>query len=136
MRQQTEEKNIELKGIFHIEDWQESADSEMSGGAKLTTAKVQQRYEGDIVGTSKTQYRMYYKTDGNAYFNGFEKISGSIRSTTCQLVLKHDGIFENGQAKSQFTIVECTPLYEMIGKTGRFISTQAKQASYCIANNN
>jgi len=75
---------------------------------------------------------MYYDADGNAVFNGFELITGTINEQRCNLVLKHDGKFASGVASSEFIILVADKLDMLEGKTGTFTSMEGGQAQYQI----
>lgn len=121
---------MQLKGTFQITNWQESVSTSFEQGAKLSKALVSQTYSGDITGSSKVQYQLSYESTGEASFNGFEFITGSIGDTPCQFTLKHDGTFEKGVAKSQFVIISSATHAELLGLSGSFTSGEAGQASY------
>lgn len=121
-----------ISGNFEIQDWQESTISELSEGGKITSAKVKQSYQGDIVGQSQLEYQMHYQTNGTAVFIGYEVITGTFNSTQCEIVLQHKGKFENGQASSQFEVVHCPHAENLLGAEGSFNSTEGRQADYQI----
>ncbi|MBU0914548.1 MAG: DUF3224 domain-containing protein [Gammaproteobacteria bacterium] len=123
---------MQLKGIFQITNWQESVTQSFDHGAKLSKALVSQSYSGDITGSSELHYQLSYESSGDARFNGFEFITGSLGDTPCQLTLKHDGTFEKGVAKSQFVIISSITHAELLGLSGSFVSGEAGQASYLI----
>lgn len=123
---------MQLKGTFQITNWQESVSTSFEQGAKLSKALVSQTYSGDITGSSEVQYQLSYESTGEASFNGFEFITGSIGDTPCQFTLKHDGTFEKGVAKSQFVIISSSTHAELLGLKGVFSSGEAGQASYVI----
>lgn len=123
---------MNMHGTFQINDWQETTQRTLSDETKLNRAKVTQSYSGNIEGTSEVQYDMFYGLDGNAHFTGFEFISGHIQGQACQLTLKHNGRFENGVASSEFTIIACSNLTELLGKSGHFVATQNGQAEYTL----
>lgn len=124
------EKLMQLKGTFQITEWQESVTQSFDHGAKLSKALVNQSYSGDITGSSEVHYQLNYETTGDASFNGFEFITGSIGDTPCQFTLKHYGAFEKGVAKSQFVIISSATHAELLGLSGSFTSGEAGQASY------
>jgi hypothetical protein len=126
------EKLMQLKGTFQITDWQETVIQTFDSGAKLSKALVSQSYSGDITGSSEVQYQLNYETTGNACFNGFEFITGSLGDAPCQLTLKQDGTFEKGVAKSQFVIISSATHPELLGLSGSFISGEAGQATYVV----
>jgi hypothetical protein len=77
-------------------------------------------------------YQLSYESSGEANFNGFEFITGSLGDTLCQLTLQHSGTFERGVAKSQFVIISSSTHAELLGLKGVFSSGEAGQASYVI----
>jgi hypothetical protein len=123
---------MQLKGTFQITDWKESEEKLFDDGGKLTTATVSQDYSGEIVGKSELKYQMYYEPNGNASFVGFEVIVGTIDDNPCELTLKHDGCFEAGIAKSQFTILNTCTDKKLIGIKGCFESGEGGQANFVI----
>mgnify|MGYP006187687277 CR=1 FL=1 len=123
---------MQLSGVFQITNWQETVLHSFDSGTKLSKALVSQNYSGDLTGGSEVHYQLSYESTGNACFNGFEFITGSLGDTPCQLTLKHDGTFEKGVAKSQFVIISSATHTELLGLSGSFISGEAGQASYVI----
>lgn len=124
---------MQLNGTFQITNWQETVTQAFDSGTKLSKALVSQSYSGDINGNSEVHYQLSYESSGEANFNGFEFITGSLGDTPCQLTLKHDGTFEKGVAKSQFVIVSSATHPELLGLSGSFISGEAGQANYLIS---
>jgi len=125
---------MNIKGIFQITNWNETADKSFSDESKLSTATVNQKYEGDLQGESELKYQMAYSTNGDASFIGLEIFEGTCHGVTSVLVLKHEGQFENGQAKSQFIIINSIHDSKLIGLTGSFESGENGQANYSIFN--
>ncbi|MFT6269383.1 MAG: hypothetical protein ACJAVV_002208 [Alphaproteobacteria bacterium] len=123
---------MKLQGTFQISDWQETTDQTFDQGSKLTSAKVKQTYSGDIEGTSEISYKMHYFVSSNAAFTGFEYIDAIIDSQPCRLTLKHNGKFENGQASSQFRVIECEPSHILTGAAGDFVAGDGGQAKYSV----
>ncbi len=123
---------MQLKGTFQITDWQESVENSFDEGGKLTTAKVYQTYSGDITGKSEITYQMNYEPNGNASFIGFEFIVGILADKPCKLTIKHDGGFESGLAKSQFSIIHSCTHKELVGKKGKFESAEGREVNFVI----
>lgn len=123
---------MQLNGKFQITDWQEAIDKTFENEEKLTHANVTQQYSGDLMGTSEVTFQMNYAANGNASFVGFEYFDGEVANEPCKLILKHDGKFESGVAKSQFTIIASTTNQALIGLHGHFESTEGGQANYTI----
>lgn len=122
---------MQLNGTFQITNWQETEEKLFDGGGKLTSATVSQDYNGEIIGKSEIKYQMYYGSNGDASFVGFEVIVGSIGDKPCELTLKHDGCFEAGIAKSQFSILSSTD-ENLVGLKGYFKSSEGGKADFVI----
>jgi hypothetical protein len=75
---------------------------------------------------------MSYQSTGNALFVGFEVIRGQVNGRTGSITLQHKGVFENGCAKSDFTIVSGSGTEDLAGieGSGTFTSEEAGRASY------
>jgi len=91
---------------FKIAEWSESPIQVFENGAKLSSAKVTQDYHGAITGQGTVDYQMAYTVNGTAKFVGFETIQGVVAHKTGTFVIQHTGVFEEGKAKSRWSIVE------------------------------
>lgn len=120
------------KGVFHITSWNESTEQTFENGGKLATAKVTQSYEGDIKGESELHYLMQYEASGNASFVGYERICGTINDDPCTLIIKHNGTFQQGVARSTFVVLADSIPATLEGKEGSFESTEGGKANYLI----
>jgi hypothetical protein len=123
---------MELTGTFKIISWQESVEKELANGAKLSRADVRQSYTGRLSGSSELTYQLFYDTNGNADFVGFEIISINTPNELGVIVLQHNGCFKNGIATSKFTVVESSHDKTLIGHEGFFRSKENGQADYQI----
>lgn len=121
---------MELSGTFQITDWQENVEKELSDGAKLSNAIVQQSYTGDLTGSSEVRYQLYYDAHCNAIFVGFETLTLNADHAPATLVLQHSGAFKNGVASSQFTVVASSADASLLGRSGSFKSTEGGKAEY------
>lgn len=123
-----------LSGQFQITGWDETAYSENNDGSKQTNAKITQLYQGDIEGTSELQYLMSYSSKGSAVFVGIEMIFCSIDGKSGGFVIQHNGKFEAGIARSNFSIIPDSGKdeFEGITGTGSFTSGENGQASYTL----
>lgn len=124
---------MKLSGTFQITDWQEAVDKELSDGAKLSTAVVQQSYTGDLTGNSEVRYQLCYDAHNDAIFVGFETLTLSGDAEAAILVLQHSGAFKKGVASSTFTIVASSADASLLGRGGSFTSTEGGKAEYQIA---
>ncbi|NVK56293.1 MAG: DUF3224 domain-containing protein [Alteromonadaceae bacterium] len=132
---------MQLTGTFSITDWQEDTQKSHPQGGKLNKAVVTQAYTGDIVGTSEVHYQLLYSDDGNAHFNGFECLTGTINNQSYQLLICLTGEFTNAVASGRFTIIDCRsehcqPELALTGMSGHFRSTQGGEATYTFETNN
>ncbi|SET67508.1 DUF3224 domain-containing protein [Thalassotalea agarivorans] len=123
---------MEISGSFTIQSWDEQDLQSFTEQSKMVSAHIKQMYEGDLQGESNVEYVMAYKTDGTAEFTGLEHFSGTLKGNPVQWVFKHLGMFQNGIATSQFTLVE--DLTDTVKHTlaGSFSATHGGKADYMI----
>ncbi len=94
---------MDFTGTFQILDWQESTEQALNMNTKVSKALIKQQY------------------------------SGVINEQAYQLTLKHNGHFINGVASSQFVIIQSVPESHLLGKSGRFDSTETGKANYSFS---
>ena len=90
---------------FNIESWDEKPLHEKKGLPKMTRVSAVVSYRGDIEGEGRVEYLMSYREDGSASFLGMERISGGLAGYHGSFVLQHAGTFEDGTAKSSFSVI-------------------------------
>jgi hypothetical protein len=106
------------KGRFAIKSWDEKPYSEGDGLPKLTKASVEKTFTGDLEGEGHVEYVMMYRGDGTAAFVGLERITGRIGERTGTFVLQRIGVFENGEAKENYSVVPGSATGELTGLKG------------------
>lgn len=106
------------KATFVAKSWQETPYAEREGLPKLSKTSCEQVYRGDLSGESTLAYLMVYDAHGNASFVGLERIVGSIKAKHGSFVLRHWGVFENGVARIELSIVAGTGTGELVGIEG------------------
>jgi len=106
------------KGRFAIKSWDEKPYSEGDGLPKLTKASVEKTFTGDLEGEGHVEYLMMYRSDGSAAFVGLERITGRIGEKTGTFVLQRIGVFENGEAKENYSVVPGSATGELTGLKG------------------
>ena len=123
---------ITLEGFYLITAWDESPYLTHDNGSKQTLAIINQLYSGDITGNADIHYVMSYQVDESAQFVGFETLTCKTKDKQGTLVLQHIGLFANGIAKSQFTVVagSGTEDFKNVTGTGEYSSTENGQAKY------
>ena len=107
-----------IKGHFAIKNWDEKPYSEGDGLPKLTKASVEKTFTGDLEGEGHVEYLMMYRSDGSAAFVGLERITGRIGAKTGTFVLQRIGVFENGEAKENYSVVPGSATGELTGLKG------------------
>ncbi|ESP94368.1 DUF3224 domain-containing protein [Pseudoalteromonas luteoviolacea] len=120
-----------ITGTFQISNWQESVTTSMENNCKISNAVVDQSYSGDIIGTSQIHYQLYYNSEGNARFTGYEVLT-LTEDQSKKIILQHAGKFEGGSASAQLDVIDCNFDDNLIGKTGNFISKEGGKADYRI----
>ncbi|WOH38330.1 DUF3224 domain-containing protein [Thalassotalea fonticola] len=121
-----------LTGLFQITQWNEECHLVFDEGGKQCCAQIKQTYSGDIEGDSSLKYLMNYRTESTACFVGFEVINATIDGKKGRIVLRHDGVFEQGVASSHFKIISenCSDDFKGIHGSGSFASAENGQANY------
>jgi hypothetical protein len=85
---------------------------------KLTRASVTKTYTGDIDGEGQVEYLMMYRNDGTASFVGLERVVGRLAGRTGSFMLQRIGIFEDGQAKESYSVIQGSATGELHGLLG------------------
>jgi uncharacterized protein DUF3224 len=104
------------KARFAIKTWDEQPYSE--GPPKMTRATVTKTFTGDIEGEGHVEYLMMYRSDGSATFVGLERIVGRVGGKAGAFVLQRTGVFEDGQAKETYSVVDGSATGELSGLRG------------------
>jgi hypothetical protein len=94
-------------GRFAIKAWDEQPWAEVEGAPKLTHARVTAGYTGDLEGEGSSGLLMLYDGD-DATYAGYERVVGSLDGRSGSFVLRLDGGFEQGAARTAWTVVEGT----------------------------
>ena len=96
----------EAKGTFTVSSWDEDTYAELEGGGKLTKARVTFGFDGDLAGQGDWDALMCYRDDGTATFTGFQRTTGTLGGRQGSFVLRADGTFEAGVARSTWQVVD------------------------------
>ena len=104
-------------GTFTIKSWDEQPFAEVEGAPKLTQARVTTTYGGDLDGEGTSTLVMAY--DGaDASYAGYERVVGSLGGRSGSFVLRLAGGFEQGAARTDWTVVEGSGTGELAGLQG------------------
>jgi hypothetical protein len=104
-------------GGFTIKGWDEQPYAEHEGAPKLTHARVTSAYGGDLEGEGTAGLLMLYDND-DATYAGYERVVGSLGGRSGSFVLRLDGGFERGAARTTWTVAEGTGTGELAGLRG------------------
>lgn len=103
---------------FNIESWEEKPLHEKEGLPKMSRVSAIVNYQGDIEGEGRVEYLMVYREDGSADFIGMERVRGQLAGHAGSFVLRHAGTFQDGSAKSAFTVVPGSGTNDFSGLSG------------------
>jgi Protein of unknown function (DUF3224) len=92
-------------GAFTISSWDEDTYEELAGGGKLTKAHVVFAFTGDLEAEGAWDAVMCYGGDGTAVFTGFQKMAGKLNGQSGSFVLRADGSYAGGEAKSTWQVL-------------------------------
>jgi len=104
-------------GTFTIKSWDEQPFAEVEGAPKLTQARVTTTYGGDLDGEGTSTLVMAYDGD-DASYAGYERVVGSLGGRSGSFVLRLAGGFEQGAARTDWTVVEGSGTGELAGLQG------------------
>ena len=120
------------EGTFTVASWDEDTYQELDGKGKLTKARVTFDFTGDLQARGTWDAVMCYREDGTAVFTGFQRMVGQIGGRSGSFVLRADGTFEGGEARSAWQVMDGTGTGELAGLrgTGSAVSASAPGGTY------
>ena len=96
----------QANGEFTVTAWEESPlDDFGEGGGRLTRARLEQTYAGDITGSAVSEWLMAYRADGTADFVGHQTLRGQLEGRDGVLVLEVVGHFDGRTSWGDLTAV-------------------------------
>jgi len=104
-------------GGFTIKAWDEQPWAELDRAPKLTHARVTTSYGGDLDGEGTSGLLMVYDQD-DATYAGYERVVGSLEGRSGSFVLRLDGGFQDGAARTTWTVVEGSGTGDLAGLRG------------------
>jgi hypothetical protein len=116
-------------GSFTIKAWDEQPWAELEEAPKLTHARVTIAYTGDLEGEGTYQLLMVYH-GADATYAGYERVAGSLDGRSGSFVLRLDGGFEGGAARTTWTVVEGSGTGDLAGLQGEggYVARQGEPA--------
>jgi len=110
--------------------WKEEAYDELEGAPRLTQSRVTNVLEGDIEGESWEQYLMLYRHADSCSFMVMERVIGNLAGYSGSFVLQGNGVYEDGVAQADLTIIPGSGTGQLAGLTGTgaFIAHKGQHA--------
>lgn len=105
-------------GNFTVKAWDENTYADLGDSRKLTKATVVFALDGDLAGEATWDAVMCYRPDGTAVYTGFQQMMGNLSGQEGAFVLRADGEFANGEARSHWQIVEGSGTGALAGLSG------------------
>lgn len=123
-----------VTGTFKIASWDEKTTRDLGGGAKLTEARVTQKFTGDLDGDGSVIWLMCYVSEKSARFVGMQHVSGKLGDRTGGFVMETVGAFDGTLAKGRWSIVPWSGSGALSGITGEgtFEAPHGPTATYEI----
>ena len=112
---------------FTIKAWDEQPWAEVEEAPKLTHARVTTAYTGDLEGEGTYQLLMVYH-GADASYTGYERVAGSLDGRSGNFVLRLDGGFEGGAARTTWTVVEGSSDLAGLRGEGGYVAGQGEPA--------
>ncbi len=104
-------------GTFTIKGWDEQPYAEAEGAPRLTHARVTTTYSGELDGEGTSGLLMVYD-QADATYAGYERFTGSLGGRSGSFVLRLDGGFQDGAARTSWTVVEGSATGDLAGLQG------------------
>lgn len=108
----------QAKGTFTVAGWEENTYHELENGGKLTKAHVTFRFDGDLQGEGSWEAVMCYSPDGTASFTGYQHTTGDLGGRHGTFVVRADGSFSSGQARTNWDVIEGSAAGDLRGLRG------------------
>lgn len=105
-------------GSFTVASWDEDTYQELDGDAKLTKATVTFSLQGDLAGEARWDSVMCYRPDGTAVYTGIQRVTGTLGGAEGSFVVRADGEFAAGEARSSWQVIEGSGTGALAGLTG------------------
>ena len=103
---------------FSVAAWDEGPFSDVDGELKMTHAKVNKTFHGDLEGQSTLQYLMFYGPREQTRVLGLERVVGSLHGKSGSFVLEHIGGDDGYEARGTVRILPSSGTGELPGLQG------------------
>jgi hypothetical protein len=109
---------IHATGTLRTKSWKEEPFAEIEGAPKLSHDRVSHAFTGDIEGEGTWQGLNAYRDEATAVYVGFERVAGRVGDRSGSLVIQVSGTYENGEARTLWSVVAGTGTEELRGIRG------------------
>ena len=106
------------QGTFTVKSWDENAYKELAGNAKLTKARMTFSFAGDMEAECTSDTLMCYRDDGTAVYTGLDQMTGQLAGQSGSFVLRTEGAYEGGGARTTWQVIEGSGTGELTGLRG------------------
>jgi hypothetical protein len=107
------------EGAFAVKSWDEKTYEQLAGKAKLTHARIEQEFSGDLQARGTWEALMSYAPDGTATFVGLIRIVGSLGGRAGSAVLQTLGRFDGSVARWSWEVTKDSGTDALAGLAGR-----------------
>jgi hypothetical protein len=120
------------QGTFTVKSWDENTYAELEGQAKLTKARMVFSYAGDLEAEGTSDTLMCYRDDGTAVYTGLDLMTGQLGGRSGTFVLRSEGGYEGGEAKTRWQVIEGSGTGGLTGLrgAGRAVSSGAPGGTF------
>jgi Protein of unknown function (DUF3224) len=125
---------LQAKGTFTVAGWDENTYQELENGGKLTKAHVTFGFDGDLQAEGGWDAVMCYQADGTASFTGYQDTTGELNGRHGSFVVRADGSFAGGQARTTWEVVEGSATGDLRGLrgTGSAVTTRESGGEFTL----
>ncbi|MDX2469654.1 MAG: DUF3224 domain-containing protein [SAR324 cluster bacterium] len=117
---------MKAQALFQIITWDEAPYQDVSKSQKLAKASVVFKLEGEISGTGKVEYQLFYHEfnvedplNSNAEYQGMFFFEGEVNGKKGSFVMIEKGLFHKGEADSSLKIIPNSGTGELEGILGQ-----------------
>ncbi len=112
-----------IEGAFEVTGWSEEQAPGLEGAAKVTIARIEQRFTGGIQAETISDTVMTYREDGTAEFLGYQRVQGGIGDKVGAFVFRATGNFDGKEARTSIEVVPNSATGDLTGLRGTGVAT-------------
>jgi len=122
------------EGTFTVKSWDENTYTELAGNAKLTRARMVFSYAGGLEAEGSSETLMCYRDDGTAVYTGLDLMTGQLGDRSGTFVLRSEGAYLDGEAKTSWQIIEGSGTGGLAGLrgSGSAVSSSAPPGTFSL----